>query len=142
MALKWFSKPDGANFLTKWHRSVVSWIIEINILLNGFKSFNIGVYTNAHGFLICQVICIWWIRFYRPIRVGFFPILPEVSDPWCSPKGSQPLRTRLCKGSWISQFPFYIFHKQHSSFLIQQFSGLKLVKEIRNEPQGQSAGTW
>ena len=49
----------------------------------------------AHSFLISKEICRWWTRLYRPIRDGFFRILPEVSVPWGWPKGSKPLGTRL-----------------------------------------------
>ena len=64
---------------------------EKNFFLIFFKSYKIGVYTNV---VMCSR---WWIRFCRPITYRFFLILPEVSDPWCWPKGSQPLGTRLLR---------------------------------------------
>jgi len=77
-------------FLNKTdHCSVISELSKVNVFLNGFKSYEICVYTDdqskpnhrALGLLISKEICMWWTRFYRPIRDGFCRILPEVSDP-------------------------------------------------------------
>ena len=60
-----------AHFLTKWHCSVVSWLIEINFFHNGFKSYKIGVYKKdlsyVGSFFICKVI--WYQRWFC---FGFF----------------------------------------------------------------------
>ena len=55
-----FQKYEKGNFWTKCHGSVISELIEANVFLDGFKSYEICVYTNdllksnqrAHGFLI------------------------------------------------------------------------------------------
>ena len=59
------------------------------------------IYAPTASCLISKEICVWWTRFYRPIRDGSsFRILPEVIDRRRGTKGSRPLGTRL-DGFWV-----------------------------------------
>ena len=68
---------------------MVSWLIEINFFLNGFKSYKIGVYTND----LSHANSFFHLQSY--LQSEIFRIL--LSDPWCWPEGSQRLGTRLSK---------------------------------------------
>ena len=73
------------------------------------------IYAPTASCLISKEICVCWTRFYRPIRDGYFRILPEVIDRRRGTKGSRPLGTRLdgfgvlkvAQQSWLLLYAFF-----------------------------------
>ena len=101
--VEWLSKKRQWNFWTKCY--VVSWpYIEIKLFLYRFKSLVCTQMTCQNQVNVLAVFFFFWFAkyfahdehaFIGQSEMFFLRILPEVSDPWCWPKGSQPLRTRL-----------------------------------------------
>ena len=100
----------------------------------------VGVYTNdlskssqrARSFFF--FFFFWFAKYFAhdehafigQSEMFFLRILPEVSDPWCWPKGSQPLRTRLgAVCNWV-KWAFVLGHfsipENNSKEFLQQIN--------------------